>query len=276
MNKPEAPEPGAAAPAQWDTSSHEDFFKYYEEQSLAPETMERFRRMSEVLLRLRGQRAAEGALDVMDVGCGAGAQAALWIEQGHRYHGLDINRPLVELARRRAAERGLDARFEVGSATALPWPDASFDICLLPELLEHVADWQACVAEAVRVLRPGGMIYINTSSKLCPRQQEFNLPLYSWYPGSLKRHFERRAVTDWPALANHAKYPAVNWFSFYGLRAHLAARGFECIDRFEMIDASRLSTPARIVLGTLKALPPLRFIGHMLTPYTLVIATKTP
>jgi len=271
------PTTGTEAPAQapdWDTGSHEDFYKYYEQQSQSPETMERFRRTTEILLRLRHDRAGDGRLDVLDVGCGAGTQAAIWLERGHRYYGLDINRPLVELARRRATEQKLEAHFEVGTATALPWGDRSFDVCMLPELLEHVADWQACVAEAVRVLRPGGLMYINTSSKLCPVQSEFNLPLYSWYPGSVKRYFERRAVTDKPALANFAKYPAVNWFSFYGLRRHLAPRGFECLDRFDAIDESRLSTTARAVLGAVKAIAPLRFVAHVLTPYTLLIAVK--
>lgn len=259
----------------WDTSSHEDFFKYYQQQSLAPETMDRFRRTSEILLRLRRERAGESNLDVLDVGCGAGSQAALWLDRGHRYHGLDINRPLVELARHRATELRLDAHFEIGTATALPWPDASFDICMLPELLEHVADWEGCVAEAARVLRPCGLMYINTSSKLCPRQQEFNLPLYSWYPSPLKRYFERRAVTDWPAVANHAKYPAVNWFSFYGLQRYLTGQGFKCLDRFDAIDTASLSRGSRAVLSLLKALPPLRLLGHLMTPYTLVIGVKT-
>ena len=49
-------------------------------------------------------------------------------------------------------------------------------------------------------------MYISTTSKLCPIQEEFNLPWYSWYPAPLKRYFERRAVTDWPAIANYAKY----------------------------------------------------------------------
>jgi 2-polyprenyl-3-methyl-5-hydroxy-6-metoxy-1,4-benzoquinol methylase len=54
------------------------------------------------------------------------------------------------------------------------------DVCLLPELLEHVADWQSCLNEAARVLRPGGLLYLSTTNVLCPRQQEFNLPLYSF------------------------------------------------------------------------------------------------
>jgi ubiquinone/menaquinone biosynthesis C-methylase UbiE len=259
---------------QWDTGSHEEFFKFYEQRSLTPETQERFRAACQTLLRIYGPLPPGRQLDILDVGCGAGTQALFWARGGHRYRGIDINAPLVELARRRAAELGLDARFDIGSATELPCGDGTVDICLLPELLEHVSDWQGCLNEAIRVLRPGGLIYINTSSKLCPKQQEFNLLLYSWYPRRLKRHFERRALTDRPDLANYAKYPAVNWFSVYELRDYLEPRGFRCLDRFDLIDAAGKGWVARQLLALVRRLPLLRFLGHVATPYTLLVARK--
>lgn len=257
-----------------DTSSHSDFYRYYETQSLSDATLERFRSTTQSLLGLYGTGNQHRSLQILDVGCGAGAQARFWLGSGHHYCGIDINRPLIELARERARREGLDARFEVGTATALPLDDRTIDICVLPELLEHVQDWQACLDEALRVMRPGGLVYINTSSRLCPVQQEFNLPLYSWYPGAIKRYFERRAVTDWPAVANFAKYPAVNWFSFYQLSHYLRARGFESWDRFDMAKSSSNSGLRRIVLRIVTSIAPLRFLGHLFTPYTLLVARK--
>ena len=267
-------QPTAGPADEWDTASHADFYAYYEQASLSEQTMERFRLTTETLLRLMTSRGGPTTLDVLDIGCGAGAQSKFWLRQGHRYRGIDINQPLIELARTRASQLGLDARFDVGTATALPIEAASIDVCVLPELLEHVADWQSCVAEAARVLRPGGMMYINTSSKLCPVQQEFNLPLYSWYPAPLKRYFERRSLTDWPSLANFAKYPAVNWFSYHGLRRHLEPMGFRCLDRFDLIDVQRKSAVAKAVLGVLRSSNVLRWLGYLATPYTLVVAIK--
>ena len=186
------------------------------------------------LLAARG-RVGE-RLEVADIGCGAGTQALLWAELGHSVHGLDVNAPLVDVARKRAAEAGLAARFDVGTATSLPYARASMDVCLLPELLEHVPDWQACVNEAARVLKPGGVLFLSTTNALCPVQDEFNLPLYSWYPDFVKHRYERLAVTTRPEIANYAKYPAVHWFTFYELRNFLRPKGFECLDRFDMID----------------------------------------
>lgn len=259
---------------EWDTTSHTDFYAYYEHQSLSPETIQRFRATRDTLLRIRSKSKSLGPCDVLDIGCGAGAQGALWSELGHHYVGIDINEPLIMLARKRASELNLQLRYDVGSATQLPIPDNSIDICVMPELLEHVPPWEDCINEAVRVLRPGGLLHISTSSMLCPFQQEFNLPLYGWYPQRLKRYYEKRAVTDKPELANYAKYPAVNWFSFYSLRDYLAPKGFNCLDRFDLIDASQKSLPAKIAITLLRTVPPLRFLAHVATPYTMLIAVR--
>ena len=88
-------------------------------------------------------------LDVADIGCGAGTQSFLWAELGHNVHGLDVNQPLLEVARQRAGESRCSIDFQLGSATELPWADQSMDVCLLLELLEHVSEWQACLQECV-------------------------------------------------------------------------------------------------------------------------------
>ena len=268
MSKPDT-QPTAA----FDTGSHESFYAYYARYSESPATLHRFAAIFDVVMRVRGPASAP--LDVLDVGCNAGTQSRFWVAPGHRYLGVDINEPLVQLARQRAAAEGSPATFEVASATTLPFADGSFDVCLLPELLEHIADWETCLNEAARVLRPGGVMYVSTSSWLCPKQQEFNLPGYSWYPGILKRHIERRAVTNWPAVANYAKYPAVHWFSFYQLRRYLGKRGFVSFDRFDVMRLDNKTLQQRRVVALLKALPPLRLLGHMATEGTVIVAQRT-
>jgi 2-polyprenyl-6-hydroxyphenyl methylase/3-demethylubiquinone-9 3-methyltransferase len=262
----------------FDTGSHQSFFDYYAAYSESPATLARFAAIAEVVLRLRRAHLFDGSaesLDVLDVGCNAGTQSRFWAGPGQRYTGIDINEPLVMLARERAAAVGSPARFEVASATELPFDDASFDVCLMPELLEHVRDWQRCLDEATRVLRPGGVLYLSTSSWLCPRQQEFNLPGYSWYPGFIKRRIEQRAVTDWPEVANHAKYPAVNWFSFYGLRSYLAQRGFRSYSRFDSMRLDNKGAAARVLVGMIRALPPLQLLALVATEGTTLVAVRT-
>lgn len=259
----------------WDTASHPEFYEYYAKESQSPQTLRRYGAIRDMLLRvLSSEGARNTGLDVADIGCGAGTQCVLWAQLGHRVHGLDVNEPLVRLARERAAAAGLAIEFRVGSAVSVPWADASMDVCLAPELLEHVADWRACLDEFSRILRPGGLLFVSTTNVLCPRQQEFNLPLYSWYPAPLKRRCERLAVTTRPQLANYAKYPAVNWFSFYGLRSALAPRGLRCLDRFDVMDLDGRGRTARGLVAAVRALPPLRWLGHVATSGTFVVGFK--
>jgi 2-polyprenyl-6-hydroxyphenyl methylase/3-demethylubiquinone-9 3-methyltransferase len=259
----------------WDHATHPDFYDYYAAESQSEVTVHRFRGIQETVLRVAAQTEMKTQLDVADIGCGAGTQSRLWAERGHRVYGVDVNEPLIRLAEKRAAEQGLDIKFEVGTATALPWADRTMDLCLVPELLEHVADWQSCVNEAARVLRPSGLLYLSTTNVLCPKQQEFNLPLYSWYPGPLKRYCERLAVTTRPAIANYAKYPAVHWFSFYGLRDFLEPLGFRCLDRFDLIDTAGTGGLAQFIVTVLRGVPLLRFFGHVATASTYLVAVKS-
>lgn len=266
----------ASQTTAWDHSSDQNFVDYYAQQSLSPETAQRFTLVRDKSLRLlttlRGSATTE--LHVADIGCGAGMQAQLWAERGHKVFGLDVNAPLIEIARQRAETSGFTIQYDVGSATELPYTDASMDVALLPELLEHVADWQGCLDEAIRILKPGGLLYLSTTNRLCPIQQEFNLPLYSWYPGFIKRRYERLAVTTRPEIANYCKYPAVNWFSFYSLAAYLRQHGFRSLDRFDMIETRDKSASVRSALSLVKAIPPLRFLGQVLTPGSIVFAIR--
>lgn len=259
----------------WDHSSHRQFYDYYADASQSPKAIQRFRAIQQATLRaMMRVRPESGILDVADIGCGAGTQSLLWAELGHRVHGLDVNEPLLNLARQRASAGDREIDFRLGSATDLPWTDQSMDVCLMVELLEHVPQWQACLDECSRVLRAGGILVITTSNKLCPVQHEFKLPLYSWYPRSVKRHFERLAASTRPDLANFAKYPAVNWFSFYELRAELAKRGLDSLDRFDIVDLPKKTALIRAVTHILRAVPLLRRLGHMATPGTIILGIK--
>lgn len=261
-----------AAQAAWDHSTHEAFFDYYAEESASPEAWIRFERIRDHILRFLPD--GKTRLDVADVGCGAGTHSRIWAERGHAVHALDVNAALVELGRKRADEAGYKIDFRVGSATQLPWPDASMDVCIALELLEHVDDWESCMREFMRVVKPGGAVFVTTTNRLCPHQAEFNLPLYSWYPRRLQQYCEKLAFTTRPDIANYAKYPAVHWFTWYGLRRVLAKRGFRSLDRFDIMDLEEKGTAARALVKAIQILPPLRWVGQVFTPGTVILAIR--
>ena len=98
---------------------------------------------------------------LLDVGCGPGtitADLALLVAPGEVV-GIDAAADVVAQAQEHAAGLGLaNLRFEVGDLFALGYPDASFDVVHLHQVLQHLADPVAALVELRRVLRPDGVL----------------------------------------------------------------------------------------------------------------------
>lgn len=258
-----------------DENADPKFVEYYEAQSASAAAVERARLIKGKLLRFLARLERNASeLVVVDVGCGAGSQSFVWAEDGHVVRGLDISAPLVEIARGRAHGRGLDVRFDVGTATKLPYADRTADVCLLPELLEHIEDWQTCLEEAVRILKSGGVLFVSTTNVLCPLQDEFSLPLYSWYPGPLKRYCERLAVTTRREWVQFTSYPAVHWFTYAELSSFLEERGMRCYDRLDMLEVDPSNRPKALAVSVAKRVASLRHILQFGLVSNIVVAMR--
>ena len=95
--------------------------------------------------------------DVLEVGSGAG-QCSRWVRsRGGRAYGVDLSMRQLQHARRLDEETGIVVPSVLGTATQLPFADASFDVVFCSfGALQFVSDIDAAVAETARVLRPGG------------------------------------------------------------------------------------------------------------------------
>jgi SAM-dependent methyltransferase len=89
---------------------------------------------------------------VLDLGCRSGAFTKHFLE-GNEVVGLDVDRAALV----KAAELGIET-VEADVEAPLPFPDGSFDAVVAGELLEHLRFPAALVAEARRVLGPGGVL----------------------------------------------------------------------------------------------------------------------
>ncbi len=101
---------------------------------------------------------------VLDVGSGPGLLAvelAATVGSTGRVRGVDQSEPMVRMAAARCEAADQDwAEFEVADATELPYGDAEFDAVVSTQVLEYVPDVKAALAEAWRVLRPGGRVFV--------------------------------------------------------------------------------------------------------------------
>ncbi len=102
-------------------------------------------------------------LDLLDLGCGPGTitlDLAARVAPG-RVLGIDASADVVEQARAQAGDGAVE--FATGDAYALDLPDSSFDVVHAHQVLQHLTDPARALAEAGRVLRPGGLLAVRDS-----------------------------------------------------------------------------------------------------------------
>jgi ubiquinone/menaquinone biosynthesis C-methylase UbiE len=104
-------------------------------------------------------RDADLGDDMLEIGPGPGAATSWLKERVQRLTAVELSPPAAEALRRRFA--GTNVSVVAGDATVLAWPDRSFDSVGMFTMLHHVptrAAQDAILAEALRVLRPGGTL----------------------------------------------------------------------------------------------------------------------
>ncbi len=138
---------------------------------------------------------------VLDIGCGQGLQLA----EIHRLcpnailHGMDISPKLVDLARQHVPS----GHFQTGDADNLAYADAQFDVVVMTEVLEHLADPVLALTQIKRVLKPGGWLLMTVPNRDWLR--------YEWYLGNRKAY---QPVDD-------------KWYRVAEVRGYLDQAGFE-------------------------------------------------
>ena len=101
------------------------------------------------------QPARPGAR-VLDVGCGAGQVVDRLTRAGFEAHGVDVSEPNIERARR------FSDRCLMYDGRKLPYPDRHFAAVGALNVLEHVEEPEAFIAELVRVTEPGGRVVLSS------------------------------------------------------------------------------------------------------------------
>jgi erythromycin 3''-O-methyltransferase len=150
--------------------------------------------------RLGDAAGIEAGDRVLDVGFGYGEQDIHWARtrKPKQIIGVNITPGQVEKARARVEELGLSDQVDlrVGSAVSLPFEDNSFDRVVALESSSHFNTRQAFLKEALRVLRPGGVIAttdplpragarLNIALRIDEIRRKRIIPDANWYPRSV-------------------------------------------------------------------------------------------
>lgn len=182
---------------------------------------------------------------VLDVGCGRGAFLGS-IRSSARRCGIDPSPRAIEQAKR----DNPSCEFQVASAEKLPFPDGSFDAVYSLEVIEHVAQYQQMLGEIARVLKPGGVLFVQTPNYPAKRFYD----LVYWIQG------KRASLRD--------DYTHVSRFSFGGLRRAVCKEfAVELVRTRNILGENKVSLLVRLrTNGSL--------LGLLLGQKTIIVARK--
>jgi ubiquinone/menaquinone biosynthesis C-methylase UbiE len=107
-------------------------------------------------LAVRIAAAIPSSAQVLEVAPGPGFLSIELAKRGLPVRALDISKTFVEIARRNAEAEGVDIRFDLGNAAALPLEDASVDFVVCRAAFKNFTEPLKALQEMRRVLRPGG------------------------------------------------------------------------------------------------------------------------
>ncbi len=124
---------------------------------------------------------------VLDVGCGTGKNMEFLIEKGYRNtEGIDYSPEAIDFCHKRNLHTA-----QLGSITAIPFPDESFDIVYCMDVIGCLdpADRELAASELMRVLKPGGLFLVNSASLKIFRSQHDDV-------GNLKIRFNKKNILE--------------------------------------------------------------------------------
>lgn len=168
---------------------------------------------------------------VLDLGCAGGFMAEALARRGAVVTGIDPAAAAITSARAHAEAEGLSIRYDEGAGESLPYGDASFDAVVCVDVLEHVSDLSAVLAEVRRVLKPGGWFLFDTINT-------------GWIAWLVVVAGAERVLR----LLPHGTHDPAKFIDSLELRTRLSTLGFD-VDRFRGLGPVGLNRRGDFIFG---------------------------
>jgi len=183
---------------------------------------------------------------VLDIGSGMGGFLVAATLNGMSALGVEPNAAYCRITRLRGMRYGVAAAVMRGVGEALPCPDASFDVVLAQDILEHVHDPDATLREIRRVLAPEGVALVTVINRLAWRDPHYHLFGVNWLPRAIgERIIERIGRSKRTArFSDNQRLGDMYYDTFAGFRQRARAVGFTATDTKEQALEERSSPPA--------------------------------
>ena len=110
----------------------------------------------------------------LDIGCGEGYNTRIAAKRGAKLDAIDISEVFITSAKEAEAQEPFGIVYKIASASALPYPEISFDFAIATMSLMDIPETEKVIAEVYRVIKPGGFFQFSISHPC------FATPKWSW------------------------------------------------------------------------------------------------
>jgi len=185
--------------------------------------------------RLRLIERYGGALPgrrILDLGSGMGGTSVALALAGAAPLAFEYNRAYCDIIRLRAGRYDVALPVVNGAGERLPFADASFDLAIAWDVVEHVQDPALLLSELARILRPGGRVLLTVINRFAYRDPHYHLPLLNWLPRPLAEAIiDRRGRSKGNSdFSDRQKLSEMHYYTMPGFRKLAARYGFRVGD----------------------------------------------
>lgn len=123
--------------------------------------------------------------EILEIGTGPGWFPILCKMRGLRCKGLEISPQLIQMAKETGRRYGIEPDIELGNLEDYSLPDDFYDVVIASSVFEHVENWRTGIRKVYRTLKPGGVLFFESTNKFSFTSGEYTgVPLYGWLPNS--------------------------------------------------------------------------------------------
>jgi SAM-dependent methyltransferase len=209
---------------------------------------------------------------ILEVGTGTGWLPILCKQRGWNCKGLEISPQLVQFAKAWGAQYGIDPSIELGNLEDSDLGREQYDVIICSNVFEHVEHWRKGVRKVYDALKPGGVMYFESTNKCSFTSGEYHFPLYGWMPNWAR--YRLRIARQGPDIMKLGI--DFHQFTHSGLRREFRKAGFSRIlDRVEIADEARVSAGwKKTVVKVSRKFRPAKGVALMFSDATRFICVK--
>lgn len=168
------------------TEELSDVKRYIEKiasKGLSPERRQQFQNLIRYVSVLK---APGPETRMLEIGTGAGWFPIQCLMAGYPCEGIEISTQLIETAKQLGAKYGVEPKIRLGNLEDNPFEKEAYDIIVASSVFEHVEHWKPSLRYVYDALKPGGVLFFESTNKFSFSKGEHWFPLYGWFPDPLR------------------------------------------------------------------------------------------